>query len=1149
MQTKIGKALVIGGGISGIRAALDLAEFGYGVTLIERAPHIGGILSQLDYQFPTDRCGMCKMLPLVERDASSQFCLRKGLFHENIDIKLSTELASVEGEPGDFRVTLRQEPNPVDPDRCIGCGKCVDVCPVEVADEFNARLSTRKAIFLPVPHTIPNPYCIDTAACTQCGACQKVCPTEAIRLVDEGRKDFNILVVDDELIVRDSLKEWLEVEGGFHVSMAENGQEALDHLKAETCHLMLLDIKMPGMDGVEVLQKAKELFPDLPVIMMTAYATVETGVEAMKIGALDYLIKPFDTDSLIPKIIQTYQSLSTPPGPELEVGAIVMSGGTSYYNPATGKDTYGYGTLPDVVTSLEFERMFSGTGPYGGKLVRPSDGRPITRIAWLQCVGSRDIQSDADFCSNICCMYAIKEAMVARDRAARSGTKLETSIYYMDMRTFGKSFQRYRDRSEAAGVAFKRGRVHSVELDRSADDLQLRWADTDGGVQVDHVDLVVLSVGQRPAEGAQALTEALGIGLNPWGFAQTEPFSLTRTERTGIIASGSFAGLKDISESVIQASAAALAASTAIHNAGGSISLKDDKAPVYEDVLRQVPRILVAICNCNDTVNQALNQPALSAHLQSDPAVDQVHYLDSICTAEGWDKLVALVKQHRPNRLLIGACLPYVYARKLKALGAEVALDPRLMEVVDIRTPVFQAPAEETPANAEPADITIQRLLAMAVARLQRIAPSPVSTIPVFQQALVIGGGIAGMTAALSIANHNFTVDLVESAEQLGGNLRWLNKTIDGQDIATLLEETCDRVTNHPHINVHLDTRVIAAFGQAGAFYSTLENGEGKAVQLNHGVTILATGGHESVTTSYGFGTNPRILTQQNLEMQLHDKTLDPTQLQTVAMIQCVDSREEPRNYCSRVCCSTSLKHALALKAANPAMRVVVFYRDMMSYGFNETFFTQARKSGITFIPYTLDRKPTVAADTANGDRVTVSGYEPILGRPVEMAAELVVLATGVVPVLPKELVDAYGVDTDQDAFFQEAESKWRPVDALKEGVFACGLCHSPRNVSESIATAEAAAERALRIIGRERLPAGTIVARIHESLCSLCERCVEACPYGARSLDPENERILVNPAMCQGCGTCAATCPNDAAYIEGFDAEQMMDVIDAALN
>jgi heterodisulfide reductase subunit A len=1085
----------------------------------------------------------------VERDAGSQFCLRKGLFHENIDIRLSTELASVEGEPGQFKVTLRQENNPVNPDLCIGCGRCVAVCPVETADRFNAGLSTRKAIYLPVPHVIPNAYRIDTAVCTQCGACQDACPTSAITLMDEGRRDFNILVVDDELIVRDSLKEWLEVEGGFRVAMAESGPEALERIKTDGYQLMLLDIKMPGMDGVEVLQKAKELFPDLPVVMMTAYATVETAVEAMKIGAMDYLIKPFDPDALIPKIVQIYQSLSAPTGSELEVGAIVMSGGTSYCDPAEGKDTYGYGTLPDVVTSIEFERLLSGTGPSGGRLVRPSDGRPIRRIAWLQCVGSRDLQSEADFCSNICCMYAIKEAMVARERAARRGATLDASIYYMDMRTFGKTFQRYRDRSAEAGVNFKRGRVHTVVPDQAAEDLQIRWVSTDGTVQVDHVDLAVLSIGQRPAEGAHALLETLGLGENPWGFPATEPFSLTRTARAGIVASGAFAGLKDISESVIQASAAALAASRTIHNAGGSIGLKGGQAPVFEDVSRQLPRILVAVCTCGEAVSRGGAQAALADRLQRDPAVDQVHFLDHTCTAEGWDQLVALIQRHAPNRVLIGACLPYVYARKLKQLGREVSLDPRLIEVVDVRSDIVRPEDAEAASLAEPPAAVIERILTMGVARLRHMSTTPVPTVPVYQRALVVGGGIAGMTAALSIADHGFEVDLVEQSDQLGGNLHWLHHLIDGTDVGPLLEETRSKVSNHPRVQVHLSTRIVAAFGQAGSFYSTIEDREGQARQLVHGATILATGGSEAATAAYGFGTSEKIITQKTLETQLRDGTLDPAGLKTVVMIQCVDSREEPRNYCSRVCCPTTLKHVRALKAANPNLRIVVFYRDMMSTGFMETYFTQARKSGVTFIPYGLERKPRVAVDETDGGGLEVTGHEPFLDRPVAIAADRVVLATGIVPSLPADLAEAYGVAIDQDAFFQEAESKWRPVDALKEGVFACGICHSPRNIAESIATAEAAAERALRIVASERVASGSIIARVHASLCSLCERCVETCPYDARMLDPEGERIVVSPVMCQGCGACAAVCPNDAAYIEGFDADQVMDVIDAALN
>ncbi len=542
MQKKIGSALVVGAGISGIRSALDLAETGYEVTLIDRAPSIGGVLTKLDNQFPSNHCGMCRMLPLAQRDAGGQFCLRKGLFHENINILTSTTLTGIDGDPGHFQVKLYQTPSWVDGALCIGCGLCVDVCPVEVPDSFNEGLSKRKAIYLPVPHQIPNPYVIDLAHCTRCGACATVCPTDAICLVDEQRRQFRILVVDDELSVRDSLKEWLEEEG-FSVAMAASGFEALEMLTTEPFQLMLTDIKMPEMDGVELLKRAREISPDLCILMMTAYATVETAVEAMKIGALDYLIKPFEPEVMIPKVLQIYQDLEASRDQTLTVGAIVLSGGTDYFNPAEGKNVFGYGTYPGVVTSLEYERMLSGTGPVGG-FVRPQDGQPIRKIAWIQCVGSRDKQENADFCSSVCCMYAIKGALLAK---AHGGDDIETVLYYMDMRTFGKSYQRYRDQAEQIhGVRFERGRIHSIFADGTTGSLKLQNVRIDGQTVTEDFDLVVLAVGQRPAPGTQTLAELADLELNPWGFICHPPFSPARTERAGVALSGSFNGLKDI---------------------------------------------------------------------------------------------------------------------------------------------------------------------------------------------------------------------------------------------------------------------------------------------------------------------------------------------------------------------------------------------------------------------------------------------------------------------------------------------------------------------------------------------------------------------------------------------------------------------------
>jgi len=1145
MKKKVGTALVVGAGISGIRAALDLAEFGYGVTLIDRSPHMGGVLSQLDYQFPTDRCGMCKMLPLVDRDTSSQYCLRKGLFHENIEIRLSTELVAVEGEPGHFQVSFRQKPSLVDPARCNGCGECVKVCPVEVPDSFNAGLAARKAIYLPVPHAIPNSYIIDTMACNRCGECEAVCPTGAIGILEEVRKDFRILVVDDELIMRDSLKAWLEDEG-FTVDMAASGPEALELLSKQAYRLMLTDIVMPKMDGVELLQKAKEDFPDLCVVMMTAYATVETAVEAMKIGALDYLLKPFDPDTLIPMIIQTYQDLEAVKEAPMEVGALVFCGGTSYFDPAGDKNTYGYGVYPNVVTSLEFERILSGTGPYQGRLVRPSDGRPLRKAAWLQCVGSRDIQIEADFCSSICCMHAIKEALVAKERA---GGELETAIFYMDMRTFGKSFQRYRDQAETqSGVRFERGRVHSVSQDKDSGDLIIGYVDASGTYQEEIFDMVVLSVGQRPASGTMALAEMAGIPLNQWGFGQTEPFSLTRTNKEGIVLGGSFSGLKDINESVIQASAAALAASRVIHSAGGSLAPEITPEEPLLDISQEPPRVMVAVCTCDDLLDKLSDRQQLVRRFETDPAVDHVVFLEQTCTATGWDNLAELAEKHKPNRILIGACLPYVYARKIRELGRRVGLHPTLIEVVDLMLMAQSSKLKaESPSVDEMSAINneLAAILGMGLARLKWADPDPAPREQILQQALVVGAGIAGMTSALAIADHGFQVDLVEQEEILGGNLNWLKQTLEGNSPQAILEETVLKIEKHPLIRVHTRSRVMGSYGQVGHFYTTVENKENGVLNLEHGVTILATGGMEAGTTSYGYGQSKAIVTQKELEQKINDNTLDPGQLESVVMIQCVDSREEPRNYCSRICCSTALKQALHLKEQNPEIAVYILYRDLMTYGFTEAYYTQARKAGIVFIQYDPAEKPLVTATDGSVEVITI---EPIIGQKIRINADLVVLATGIVPAFPKDLAASFGATVDRDGFFEEAESKWRPVDSLTEGVFACGLAHSPRNITESIATAEAAAQRALRILNYKQMPAGKVVAEVRHSLCSQCELCIETCPYGARIFNLDLEKVLVNAAMCQGCGSCATVCPNSASVLAGFLDQQMFDVIDSAL-
>lgn len=1134
MNNTQGSILVVGAGISGIRSALDLAEIGHKVFLIDKSPRLAGYLSQLDHQFPNDHCGMCRMLPMEARDAGSQYCLRKGLFHKNIEVMLATELLDFQGEPGNFTVTLRRVPPLVDQQRCIGCGECAQVCPVEVKNEFDAGLSLRKAIYLPTLHATPNQYVVDADSCTRCGECEAVCPTGAVNLGLHERKTFKVLVVDDELIVRDSIREWL-LDEGFEADTAGSGDEAVRKLAEEEYGLMLLDVKMPGMDGVETLKQGKELRPDLPVMMMTAYATVETAVEAMKFGARDYLMKPFDPEIVVQLVKDLYEAARPKPEVTLQVGAMVLATGFGLADPGSGRNTYGYGELPGVVTSLEFERLLNPGGPTRGKLIRPRDGQPVRKIAWLQCAGSRNIEENADYCSSICCMFSIKEALLAKKRV---GDAVDTAIFYMDMRTFGKDFQRYRDAAEReTGVRFIRSRVHSVETDAGGG-LRLHYVDSAGDLHGEEFDLVVLATGQRPSAGTEDLAERLGLELNPWGFCHLGAADTSRTTREGIFAGGAFSGAKDISESVIQASAASCAASALIRSKGVWVSPPDE--PEMRDVSRELPDLAAVICSCGTRLGDGAELDGLTRELRDRGIASTTGVIERLCSPEGWRAVVDKLKESRCNRVLVGACLPHAYGMKAKELASELGLGTSLIEWVDLLTPA------RLTGEGGKADKTgrLLTLMEMGAAKIREAEPRLPQSLEVTQRALVVGGGIAGMTAALSVADHGFEVVLVERDVELGGNLRHIHATLQGFSPRELLERTVARVRSHPKIQTRLNAQVLRSTGRLGQFSTTLI-AEGIRETVEHGVTILATGGLESKVYAYGYGESERVLTQHELEARFQMGDIRPGSLGSVVMIQCVGSREGERNYCSRICCASALKNALHLKQQNPDLEVFILYRDMMAYGFLESRYTEARRAGVVFIQYDLDRRPAVAVE---GEGVVVTVRDPVLGRDIELRPDLVVLSTGIVPGDSREVADLFGVSVNGDGFFQELDSKWRPLDLGRRGVFVCGIAHSPRSIDESIVMAEACAERAVGVLSHKRLHSSGVVADVRPSLCSLCERCVEACPYGARWRDTIEERIVVNEIECQGCGSCAAACPNGASLLRGYEDRQVLAIIDAAV-
>lgn len=1164
MIKKQGQALVVGAGISGIRSALDLAEAGCRVTLIDAAPHMGGVLSKLEHQFPTDGCGMCRMLPNTDRESCFQGCLRKGLIHKNIEVKLLTRLVRVEGEPGNYHATLETPVAMVDPSRCTGCNLCAEVCPVTIDDPFNHGLSRTKAIYLPIPHAVPNIYTIDMNHCTLCGECEQSCPFDAITLPTDQRKNFKILVVDDEQIVRESLRDWLEFEG-FIVETATSGQGALERLDTTPFAMMFLDIKMPGMDGTEVLSKAKEKFPDLVAVMMTAYATVETAVATMQSGALEYVIKPFDPEKVVSLVKKIFleQRPDHRESAGIDVGAIVLATGVDYYDPLAGTNTFGYKALADVVTNSELERILSQTGPFNGELKRPSDARVPQRMAWIQCVGSR--QNDFPVCSSVCCMIALKEAVLVRQRSC--GT-IETVVYFMDMRCSGKDFEAYRNRAENEyGVILKRARPHSVCPAPVAAEgpgtppesgRLLVVISEDSGKRVDEVfDMVVLSVGQRPGRDAKDLAAATGVDLTPFGFLSS-PFQdlfLDQGKKIGVFVGGSASGLKEIGESVICASwASSLALKTIRAAKAVGPGEAPDKEPalsaVFRDVSSEICDIGVVVCQCPICPDIAQQVAPIVEH---DVHVSRMIKTDRICTHTGWEDLVHTLGGTRFNRLLIVACDPLLFIKKKGEIATAMGLDPTYIEFADMHQ-------DQPPGSS----------VRMGLARLRHLARPRTRAPAMVPRVLVVGGGIGGMTAALGIAGAGFEAVVVEQSSELGGNLTWLDKSISGNDLQALLKITRERLEKTPGITVYTHAKVDSTRGGPGRYSTVIRiNGESGPDgpnsdginpgspnadgtppnglrKISHGAVILATGGQAAKTKAYGYGTSPVVMTNQDVEIALRSGKLDPGSLNAVVMIQCVDSRESrvgSRPYCSRICCTSSLKHALELKRANPELDIYVLYREMMTQGVAEAYYKEARELGVIFIRYTLDKKPEVVFES---DQAVVRVHETILDRILEIRVDLVALATGIVAQGGEPLAEIFNAGIDSYRFFREADPKWRPVDALTGGVFACGLALGPRDVEESVASAGAAAMGAVRLLSSSGI--APVTAAIKQSLCSVCERCIEACAFGARTLDPDTNRIKIDPIACQGCGACASVCTNSAAYVNNFSDQQMFEIIDAAV-
>jgi len=822
---------------------------------------------------------------------------------------------------------------------------------------------------------------------------------------------------------------------------------------------------------------------------------------------------------------------------DLEVGSVVLSAGNEVFDPSTLEDTYRYKSHPNVITSLEFERFLSASGPTMGHLVRPSDHKEPKKIAWLQCIGSRDTNRCGNgYCSSVCCMYAIKEAMIAKEHAKE---ELDAVIFNMDIRTFGKDYEKYYLRAkEEIGVRFEKARVHTINEAEAPGSLILRFAKENGELVKEEFDMVVLSVGMQVSPATIENARRLDIELDQYNFAVTSPFEPVSTSRPGVFACGTFQGPKDIPSSVTEASAAACAAGRDLAAARGTRT-KTVEIPEEKDVEGEEPRIGVFVCDCGINIAGVVDVPAVREYAATLPHVVYAGENLFTCSQDAQDKMKETLVENNINRVVVSSCTPKTHEPIFMDTLEKCGLNKYLFEMANIRN----QDSWVHPDDPEKATQKAKELVRMSVARAASLRPLKERQIPVTRRALIIGGGVAGMNAALGIADQGYDVVLIEKESALGGLCNRLTKTIEGADIQSYVSELGERVKNHSHIQVLTNSLIVDFSGFKGNFTTEVLVGPGMYERkIDHGVVIVATGANEYRPKEYLYGENPHVLTQIELAEKLEDGDLgDPDR---VVMIQCVGSRNEENPGCSRVCCQSAIKNAIHIKKLNPDAQVYILYRDIRTYGRLEDYYTEARKLGVIFSRFDPEAPPEVAS---TDEGVSVTFHDPILDRDIAVDADILALSTGMRAADTEELASIMKLGRNSEDYFIEAHAKLRPIDLETEGIFVCGTAHSPQLISESIAQALAAAARATTFLIQPHLTLSAVTAKVDPDKCTACLICVRTCPYGVPRIN-EDGVSEIDDALCQGCGACAAECPAKAIELSWYEDEQLLSKVDALL-
>ncbi len=1023
-QTGPAATLVVGGGIGGMRAALDLADAGLKVYLVEQTPCLGGRVSQLGFMFPQHDCVLCRGTADhgygCTRPSISPAYIQHNQ-HPNIEILTNTNILEVEGQAGDFTVSLRQEPRYVDIDRCTSCGKCAEACPVELPNSYQLGMTMRKAAYKVAARASPDAFVIDKGLyCDDCGECVSICPTDAINLNEQPR----LVTVD--------------------------------------------------------------------------------------------------------------------------VGAIILALGFKIYD-ADGLEELGHGRYPNVVQAMQYERLASRSGPTEGIITRPSDGKQPSSIAWLQCIGSRDQENP--FCSSICCMYATKEAILAKQRL---GKDVDCSVFIMDERAFNKEYSAYFSKArEQHGIEYNHCRVSEIREDPQSGDLLVQYATPNGELHQEKFEMVVLATGLQPPESAKYLADNLGIELNKYGFCQTDKFTPLQTTRPGVYVCGAFSSPKEIVETIIDASGAAAEVMRLLNDrlhtheyTRENPFLAVNGLPPERDVSAEEPRVGVFACTCGETIGEVVDIPTLLHNVSHLPNVASVDMIEYACFPEVQEQLIECIKNENLNRVVIAACSNRTHESLFQRSVRTAGLNPYLLEVVNLREQCSFVHHDQIPlANKKATE-----MVRMAVGRVLASKPVSKQRHICLPSALVIGGGVSGMTSALAIADSGYDVHLVERSQTLGGNLQNLYYVAEGYNPQRLLRDLINRVRAHTRIIIHTRTEVVNHYGHVGYFRTEIQtgrNGVSESTLVEHGVTIVATGAQE--TRQHPLLEYPQVITQQDLEEKIIHHPEDIAALNDVVMIQCIKP-EGTQDYCSRICCTNTIKNAIRLKLFNPNCNVSVLYKNVVTYGFREEYYTEARRLGVVFVRYTDENPPEVVF---KGKQIFVQVLDLSLDRMLNLPTDLIPMS---MPIAPSEgtqqLANMLQVPLSSEGFYKEAQLKLRPMDFMRDGIFLAGMAHYPKFIEESISHALAAAGRALTLLSQETLYLGGVIAEVDPEKCVGCLTCMRTCPFEIPLMVSDEGRTgvgglggaaFIDPALCQGCGTCTGECPANAIQLIHYTDEQMM--------